>query len=160
MAYYENQAVVQNAGTRAEGIMARVIQFHKTGGPEVLQIDEVDIGAPGRGELRLRVHAFGLNRAEAMFRSGMYLEEPKLPGRLGYEAAGTVEAIGEGVAGFAIGDKVSTIPAFSMSGTPNFGSRISALTALSSRPISLSAAWIRATPRSTTQIKDTWAVFP
>ena len=76
--------------------MARVIRFHKTGGPEVLQIDEVDIGAPGRGELRLRMHAFGLNRAEAMFRSGMYLEEPKLPGRLGYEAAGTVEAIGRG----------------------------------------------------------------
>ena len=94
--------------------MARVIRFHKTGGPEVLQIDEVDIGAPGPGELRLRVHAFGLNRAEAMFRSGKYLEQPKLPGRLGYEAAGTVEAIGEGVTGFAIGDKVSTIPAFSM----------------------------------------------
>jgi NADPH:quinone reductase len=74
----------------------------------------VDIGAPGPGELRLRVHAFGLNRAEAMFRSGKYLEQPKLPGRLGYEAAGTVEAIGEGVTGFAVGDKVSTIPAFSM----------------------------------------------
>lgn len=94
--------------------MARVIQFHKTGGPEVLQIDEVDIGAPGPGELRLRVRAFGLNRAEAMFRSGTYLEQPNLPSRLGYEAAGTVEAIGEGVTGFAIGDKVSTIPAFSM----------------------------------------------
>jgi hypothetical protein len=40
--------------------MARVIQFHRTGGPEVLQFDEVDIGAPGLGELRLRVHAFGL----------------------------------------------------------------------------------------------------
>lgn len=49
-----------------------------------------------------------------MFRSGMYLEQPKLPSKLGYEAAGTVEAIGEGVTGFAIGDKVSTIPAFSM----------------------------------------------
>lgn len=94
--------------------MARVIQFHKIGGPEVLQIDEVDIGAPGPGELRLRVRAFGLNRAEAMFRSGTYLEQPNLPSRLGYEAAGTVEAIGEGVTGFAIGDKVSTIPAFSM----------------------------------------------
>src|SRR5664279_2276021 len=94
--------------------MARVIRFHKTGGPEVLQIDEVDIGAPGPGEMRLRVRAFGLNRAEAMFRSGMYLEQPALPAKLGYEAAGTVEAIGEGVTGFAIGDKVSTIPGFSM----------------------------------------------
>ena len=58
--------------------MARVIRFHKTGGPDVLQIDEVDVGAPRRGELRLRVHAFDLNRAEAMFRSGKYLEQPKL----------------------------------------------------------------------------------
>jgi NADPH:quinone reductase-like Zn-dependent oxidoreductase len=94
--------------------MARVIRFHETGGPEVLRIEEVDIGAPGAGELQLRVHALGLNRAESMFRSGMYLEDPVLPARLGYEAAGTVEAIGEGVSGFAIGDKVSTIPGFSM----------------------------------------------
>ena len=94
--------------------MARVVRFHKIGGPEVLQIDEVDLGAPGAGELRLRVRALGLNRAEAMFRSGAYLEQPTLPARLGYEAAGTVEAIGEGVTGFAIGDAVSTIPGFSM----------------------------------------------
>lgn len=94
--------------------MARVVRFHKTGGPEVLQIDEMEVGAPGPGELRLRVHALGLNRAEAMFRAGLYLEQPALPARLGYEAAGTVEAIGEGVTGFSIGDKVSTIPGFSM----------------------------------------------
>jgi NADPH:quinone reductase len=56
-----------------------------------------------------------------MFRSGMYLDQPKLPGRLGYEAAGTVEAIGEGVTGFAIGDKVSTIPAFSMNKYSAYG---------------------------------------
>jgi NADPH:quinone reductase-like Zn-dependent oxidoreductase len=94
--------------------MTRVVRFHKTGGPEVLQIDEVDVGEPGAGELRLRVHAIGLNRAESMFRSGVYLEQPTLPARLGYEAAGTVDAIGAGVTGFAIGDKVSVIPAFSM----------------------------------------------
>jgi NADPH2:quinone reductase len=94
--------------------MARVVRFHKTGGPEVLQIDDIDIGAPGAGELRLRVHALGLNRAESMFRSGMYLEQPALPGKLGYEAAGTIEAVGEGVTGFVVGDKVSTIPGFSM----------------------------------------------
>ncbi len=94
--------------------MARVVRFHKTGGPEVLQIDEIDVGEPGAGELRLRVHALGINRAESMFRSGMYLEEPTPPAKLGYEAAGTVEAIGAGVTGFAVGDKVSTIPGFSM----------------------------------------------
>jgi NADPH:quinone reductase len=118
--------------------MARVIRFHKTGGPEVLQIDEVDVGAPGRGELRLRVHAFGLNRAEAMFRSGMYLEQPKLPGRLGYEAAGTVEAIGEGVTGFAIGDKVSTIPAFSMNQYSVYGEQAIPAAATVKHPDNLS----------------------
>jgi NADPH:quinone reductase len=66
------------------------------------------------GEVRLRVHAFGLTRGDAMFRAGRYLEHPILPARIGQEAAGTVEAIGEGVAGFAIGDKVSTMPGFSM----------------------------------------------
>ena len=63
--------------------------------------------------MRIAVKALGLNRAEAMFRMGMYLEDPALPARLGYEAAGTIEAIGEGVQGFKVGDAVSTIPAFS-----------------------------------------------
>lgn len=94
--------------------MARVVRFHKTGGPEVLKIEEVDIGAPGAGELRIRVHALGLNRAESMFRSGAYLEEPAFPAKLGYEAAGTVEAVGDGVSEFRVGDAVSTIPGFSM----------------------------------------------
>ncbi len=49
-----------------------------------------------------------------MFRSGQYLEEPRLPARLGYEAAGTVDAIGDGVKGLEVGDAVSTIPGFSM----------------------------------------------
>jgi NADPH2:quinone reductase len=104
--------------------MARVVRFHQTGGPEVLRIEEVDIGAPGAGELQLRVHALGINRAESMFRSGMYLEEPVLPARLGYEAAGTVEAIGDGVSGFAIGDKVSTIPGFSMNRYGAYGDHV------------------------------------
>jgi NADPH:quinone reductase len=99
--------------TEQEDAVARVVRFHKIGGPEVLQIDEVDLGAPGPGELRLRVHALGLNRAEVMFRTGMYLEQPELPAKLGYEAAGTVEAVGPGVSGFAVGDAVSTIPGFS-----------------------------------------------
>jgi NADPH:quinone reductase-like Zn-dependent oxidoreductase len=94
--------------------MSRIVRFHRTGGPEVLQIDELDIGLPKAGEVRIRVRALGLNRAEAMFRSGAYLESPNLPARLGYEAAGEVDALGEGVLGFALGDAVSTIPAFSM----------------------------------------------
>ncbi len=92
--------------------MARIVRFHRLGGPEVLQIDEVDVPAPGPGEVRINVRALGLNRAESMFRSGQYLEEPKFPSRLGYEAAGVVDAIGPGVEGLQPGDAVSTIPAF------------------------------------------------
>jgi len=94
--------------------MSRIVRFHRLGGPEALQIDELELGAPKSGEIRLRVRAIGLNRAESMFRSGAYIEAPSLPSRLGYEAAGEIEAIGEGVTGFAIGDAVSTMPAFSM----------------------------------------------
>lgn len=95
--------------------MTRVVRFHKVGGPEVLQIDDIDVRPPGPGEVCIAVKALGLNRAESMFRSGRYLEEPKVPTRLGYEAAGTIEAIGPGVDGFKLGDAVSTIPAFSIS---------------------------------------------
>jgi NADPH:quinone reductase len=94
--------------------MSRIVRFHKIGGPQVLQLENIDLGAPGPSEVRIRVHALGLNRAEAMFRSGAYLEVPSLPARLGYEAAGEVEAIGSGVQGLSVGDAVSTIPAFSM----------------------------------------------
>ena len=94
--------------------MARIVRFHQTGGPEVLKIEQVDVPPPGPGEVRIAVRALGLNRAEAVFRSGHYLEQPKLPARLGYEAAGTVEGLGEGVQGLKLGDAVSTIPAFSL----------------------------------------------
>ena len=93
--------------------MSRIVRFHQTGGPEVLQIEDVEVPAPKAGEVRIAVKALGLNRAEAMFRSGHYLEQPKFPARLGYEAAGTVEALGEGVTGFQVGDAVSTVPGFS-----------------------------------------------
>ncbi|WP_018267068.1 zinc-dependent alcohol dehydrogenase family protein [Methylosinus sp. LW4] len=94
--------------------MSRIIRFHRLGGPEVLQIDEMEIGAPKPGEIRLRVRAIGLNRAESMFRSGAYIEAARLPSLLGYEASGEIEAMGEGVTGFSVGDAVSTMPAFSM----------------------------------------------
>lgn len=94
--------------------MTRAVRFHETGGPEVLRLEEVEVGAPGRGELRVRIEAIGLNRAEVMFRSGAYLEQPRLPAGLGYEASAVVEAVGEGVSGFAEGDAVCVIPAFSM----------------------------------------------
>jgi NADPH:quinone reductase-like Zn-dependent oxidoreductase len=94
--------------------MARVVHFYETGGPEVLRIEEVQIPPPSKGEVQIRIHALGLNRAEVMFRTGQYVSEPRFPARPGYEAAGTVAAIGEGVSGFKIGDAVSVIPGFDL----------------------------------------------
>ena len=94
--------------------MAKVVRFHKVGGPEVLKIEEIDVPPPKKGEVQISIKAIGLNRAESMFRSGQYLEDPKLPAKLGYEAAGTVAAIGPGVQGFKVGDAVSVIPSFSL----------------------------------------------
>jgi NADPH:quinone reductase-like Zn-dependent oxidoreductase len=94
--------------------MARVVRFHQTAGPEVLRVEEIEVPPPRKGEVQISIKALGLDRAEAMFRSGQYLESPKLPARLGYEAAGTVAAVGPGVQGFKVGDAVSTIPSFSL----------------------------------------------
>ena len=94
--------------------MPKIVRFHETGGPEVLKVEDLPLTEPGEGEVRLRVEAIGLNRAEVMFRRGQYLENPELPSRLCYEAAGTVDAVGPGVDGVRIGERVSTIPSFSM----------------------------------------------
>ncbi len=98
--------------------MAKIVRFHSIGSAEVLKIENLPITEPGEGEVRLKVEAIGLNRAEVMFREGNYLEAPNLPSRLGYETAGVVEAVGSGVSDIRIGDRVSTFPAFSMS---NYG---------------------------------------
>jgi len=90
----------------------RIVRFHETGAADVLKIDELPIPEPGEGEVRLRVKAIGLNRAEVMFRMGQYLVDPVLPSKLGYEAAGTVEAVGAGVDESWVGKEVSTTPAF------------------------------------------------
>ncbi len=94
--------------------MPTIVRFHETGEADVLRLEELPDSPPGKGEVRLKVAAIGLNRAEVMFRQGMYLEAPELPSRLGYEAAGTVDAVGPGVIGIQVGDRVSTIPSFSM----------------------------------------------
>lgn len=119
--------------------MTRIVRFHRIGGPEVLQLDDLDIGQPKAQEVRIRVRALGLNRAEAMFRSGAYLEAPTLPARLGYEAAGEVEAVGPDVTGFAVGDAVSTIPSFSMNHYGVYGeSAIVPVHAVARHPANLS----------------------
>src|SRR5947209_627401 len=94
--------------------MPKLIRFHETGGPEVLKIEDVTPQQPGKGEVRLKVQAIGLNRAESMFYRGQYLYQPKLPAGLGYEAAGVVEAVGPGLDESWIGKRVSVIPAFSL----------------------------------------------
>ncbi|MGD2112645.1 MAG: zinc-dependent alcohol dehydrogenase family protein [Gammaproteobacteria bacterium] len=94
--------------------MPKIVRFHETGGPEVLRLEDLPPAEPGEGEVRLKVEAIGLNRAEVMFRQGQYLETPELPSRIGYEAAGTIDAVGPGVGGLQVGDRVSTIPSFPM----------------------------------------------
>ncbi len=90
--------------------MARTVRIHTLGGPEVLQIDDLEIGDPGPGEVRIRVEAVGLNRAEAMYRAGRYPTKPQLPSLIGYEGVGTIEALGAGVEGFAVGQRVCVLP--------------------------------------------------
>src|SRR5271166_3314869 len=123
--------------------MAKVVRFHETGGPEVLKIEELEVSPPAQGEIQIRIHALGLNRAESMFRCGQYFEEPKLPARLGYEAAGTVAAIGPGVQGFKVGDAVSIIPSFSQNDYGFYGDLANApARAVTHHPASLS--WVDA----------------
>ncbi|MBI5895959.1 MAG: zinc-dependent alcohol dehydrogenase family protein [Desulfobacterales bacterium] len=121
--------------------MPKIVRFHKTGGPEVLQFDELPLVEPGEGEVRLKVEALGLNRAEVQFRMGLYLERPHLPARIGYEAAGIVDAIGPGVEGFKTGDRVSTIPGFSQNKYGVYGeSAVVPAAAVAHYPDNLSAA--------------------
>lgn len=94
--------------------MTRVVRFRQTGGPEVLQLDNETIGKPGVGEARIRIQSIGLNRAEAAFRSGTYLEKPVLPSGIGYEATGIIDEIGDHDSEFNVGDAVSILPVFSM----------------------------------------------
>lgn len=92
----------------------KIARFHQTGGAEVIKLDNMPLPEPKEGEVRLRVQAIGLNRADVMFRKGQYLIEPKLPAKLGYEAAGIVEAIGPGVDKAMLHRKFSTIPCFDL----------------------------------------------
>lgn len=86
--------------------MARVARIETTGGPEVIGWADVELPPPGSGEVRMRNTAVGLNFIDTYFRSGLY--PVPLPSGLGQEAAGVIEALGEGVTGFAPGDRVAT----------------------------------------------------
>lgn len=85
--------------------MSHAIRFHQTGGPEVLRWEEVAVGDPGPGEVRVRHVAVGLNFADTYFRTGLY--PAPLPSGLGVEGSGVVEAVGSGVAHVVVGDRVA-----------------------------------------------------
>jgi len=95
--------------------MARVVKFDEVGGTEVLKMVDEPVGEAGPGEVRIDIRAIGLNRSEVMFRQGFYVQQPKFPSRIGYEAAGVIAAVGEGVDSWSIGDRVGTLPLFKMS---------------------------------------------
>ncbi|HXF17626.1 MAG TPA: quinone oxidoreductase [Burkholderiales bacterium] len=84
--------------------MAKAIRFHKTGGPEVLQLDDVEVGDPADGQARVRNTAIGLNFIDTYHRSGLY--PMPLPSGIGLEAAGVVEDVGKGVTSVKAGDRV------------------------------------------------------
>jgi NADPH2:quinone reductase len=86
--------------------MMRAIRFEQTGGPEVLQLVEVETPTPGPGQILLRHEAVGVNFIETYLRSGLY--PMKLPAGLGGEAAGVVEAVGDGVTRFKVGDRAAS----------------------------------------------------
>ncbi|MDJ0973376.1 MAG: zinc-dependent alcohol dehydrogenase family protein [Planctomycetota bacterium] len=121
--------------------MVRIVRFHELGSADVLQIEDLPLDEPGPGEVRLRVEAIGLNRAETLFREGQYIVQPELPSRIGYDAAGVVDAIGEGVTSVAVGDRVHTIPTFSAEAYGVYGeSTIVPAHAVAKTPDNISAA--------------------
>jgi NADPH2:quinone reductase len=85
--------------------MVKAIRMSRTGGPEVLEYVDVELGAPGAGEARVRHEAIGVNFIDVYFRTGLYSQP--LPGWLGKEAAGVVEAVGDGVTQVKVGDRVA-----------------------------------------------------
>ncbi|MEQ1540725.1 MAG: quinone oxidoreductase [Novosphingobium sp.] len=85
--------------------MAKAVRFYEAGGPDVLKYEDAVVGDPGPGEVRIRHAAVGCNFADTYFRSGYY--PAPLPNGIGVEGAGTIAAVGEGVTGFAVGDRVS-----------------------------------------------------
>lgn len=94
--------------------MPKVVRLHQTGDASVLRIEEMPAANPGPGEVRLKVESLGMNRAEVLYRQGQYLERTEVPSRIGYEGAGVVEAIGEGVDVSWKGKRAGTVPGFSM----------------------------------------------
>jgi NADPH:quinone reductase-like Zn-dependent oxidoreductase len=94
--------------------MVKVVRVQEPGPPEAMRLEDLELGAPGEGEALVKIQAIGLNRSEALFRSGGYVGNPTYPALIGYEASGVVEATGPGVHGVHPGQRVSILPNFRM----------------------------------------------
>jgi NADPH:quinone reductase-like Zn-dependent oxidoreductase len=92
--------------------MSKIVRIHEQGPPEVLRIEDLEVGAPAAGEVRVRIEAIGLNRSEAAFRAGLYPVRPRLPSPMGYEACGVIEAVGDDVKGLEPGQRVCVLPTY------------------------------------------------
>jgi NADPH:quinone reductase len=90
--------------------MVAAVRVHKPGGPDALTYEDIEIGAPGAGQIRIKQHACGINYIDVYFRMGMY-PAPSLPFVAGNEGAGEVIAVGEGVKDFKVGDRVAYVHA-------------------------------------------------
>lgn len=110
----QHHSQTNHFGISPADALTRTVVFHALGGPEVLQIEAQPLAEPKQGEVRLRVEAVGLNHSEGSYARGTYVEQPRLPSKLGYEAVGIVTAVGEGVDPSLIGRRLSSIPGFSM----------------------------------------------
>src|SRR3954467_4919341 len=89
--------------------MVAAVRVHKAGGPEVLTFEEIEVGAPGQGQVKLKQHACGVNFIDTYFRMGMYPSPVGLPFVAGNEGAGEVIAVGPGVTDLKVGDRVAYV---------------------------------------------------
>jgi NADPH2:quinone reductase len=89
--------------------MVAAVRVHKTGGPEVLTCEDIEVGAPGQGQIRIKQHACGINFIDTYFRTGLYPSPVGLPFVAGNEGAGEVTAVGPGVSEFKPGDRVAYV---------------------------------------------------
>jgi NADPH2:quinone reductase len=89
--------------------MVAAVRVHKTGGPEVLTVEDIEIGAPGQGQIRVKQHACVVNFIDTYFRMGMYPSPVGLPFVAGNEGAGEVTAVGPGVTDIKVGDRIAYV---------------------------------------------------
>jgi NADPH2:quinone reductase len=89
--------------------MVAAVRVHKPGGPEVLTYEDVQIAAPGQGQIKIKQHAAGVNFIDAYFRMGMYPSPVGMPFIAGNESAGEVMAVGPGVTDLKVGDRVAFV---------------------------------------------------